>query len=316
MMLQCSKTEAIMPRERKTGPATHPTTSSFLTLLSGWVQQGVESFFATQRILVDVAMRQNALAMKSLREGLSDPQHSPVANLAELALEGTSSFMEAQRILLNLAQQENDIILNGVKERVAGSAPASAVTDLMRRTIDTFLGMQHDFLKTTRKHTLDWLESAQKGKYGVMPMADIAREAMDTFIHAQKKFLDVVAQETARLTTAKEKPVKGMRKIELTKLAREASDAFIDAQKKLLDVVGQQMNVNLKVATRTIESMSPWRLLPMANITGDGVRSFIDAEKTMIESMVRPPRHIAERRTKRTPRHRKAAMAQAAHAVA
>ncbi len=304
-----------MPREMKRGPSTHP--SSFLTLLSGWVQQGVESFFATQRILVDLAMRQNAVAMKSLRDGLSDPEHSPVAILSELAIEGTSSFIEAQRILLALAQQENEIITTGVRERVAGSIPAVAMTDLMRRTIDTFIGMQQDFLKISSKQTLDWLEATRKGKVGGTHMVDLVREAMETFVHAQKKFLDVVSQETTRLTSGK--PEKIVKKTELSKLARDASNAFIEAQKKLLDVAGQQMNVNLKAATRTMELMSPSRLLPMASITGEGVKSFVEAEKALIDSMVKPhngAKHVMERRAKRPPRPRKMAAAAASNAVA
>ncbi len=276
-----------MPRERP-GPATHDHPSSFLTLLSGWVQQGVESFFATQRILVDLAMRQNVVAMKSLREGFSDPEHSPVEILTELAVEGTSSFIEAQRILLNLAQEENNILMNAVKERTAESAPAMAATELVRRTIDTFLGMQQDFLKITSKQTIDWLEATRKGRVGGHHLVDMARESMETFVHTQKKFLDVVAQETAHLTGGRGEKPKAIKKTELSKLAREASNAFIEAQKKLLDVAGQQMNVNLKVATRTLELMNPARLLPMANLTGEGIKSFVDAEKALIGTMVKP----------------------------
>jgi hypothetical protein len=45
--------EVGMPRVSNHAPATYERPSSFVSLLSGWVQQGVESFFATQRILVD-----------------------------------------------------------------------------------------------------------------------------------------------------------------------------------------------------------------------------------------------------------------------
>ncbi len=40
-------------------PAVQHGDSSFVSLLSGWVQQGVENFCADQRILVDLALRQN-----------------------------------------------------------------------------------------------------------------------------------------------------------------------------------------------------------------------------------------------------------------
>ena len=298
-----------MPRA-KPGPATHDRPSSFLTLLSGWVQQGVESFFATQRILVDLAMRQNAVAMKSLREGFSDPQHSPIEILTELAVEGTSSFIEAQRILLNLAQEENNIVLNAVKERTGDSVPAGAATDLVRRSIDTFLGMQLEFLKITSKQTLDWLDATRKGRFAGTHLVDLARDAMQTFVHTQKKFLDVVAQETTHLTSGRAERPRLVRKTELSKLARDASNAFIEAQKKLLDVAGQQMNVNLKVATRTLELMNPTRLLPMANLTGEGIKSFVDAEKALIGTMVKPGvRHMPPRRQARARKMAKAAVA-------
>ena len=304
-----------MPRNNKPGPATHAHPSSFLTLLSGWVQQGVENLFATERTLVDFAMQKSAGAMKSLREGVSAAEHSPVAILTELAVEGTSSFMEVQRILLNLAQHENEIVMGGVKERVSASVPATVTTDLVRRTIDTFIDMHQEFLKITSKQTLDWLEHAAKGKYGGTHAVDLAREAVGTFVDAQKKFLDVIAQETTRLTSGKsEKAAKVVKKTELAKLARDAGNAFIEMQKKLLDIAGHQMNVNLKAATRTLEVIKPSRLLPMANITGEGVKKFVEAEQAAIGSMIKPG--PAERRAKRPYRRRKAATPRAVHAVA
>ena len=313
-----------MPKETKPRPAAHPRPSSLLSLLTGWVQQGVENFFASQRAIVDVALRQNAAAMHKLREGLSDPEHSPLAILSELAIEGTSSFMEAQRILLNLAQQENDIIMNGVKERVAGSTPAVAMTDMVRRSIDTFVKMQEDFLKITSKQTLNWLEAVKAGKgyQGGTHLMELAREGMDTFVQAQKKFLDLITQETSKATAGKhETALKHVKKTEMAKLAREATHAFIDAQKKVLDVVGQQMNVNLKAAARSMELIAPSRLLPMANLTGEGVKSFVDAEKALIESMMKPKNgakvvSMAGRHPRRAPRPRKAEKVQVAHAGA
>jgi hypothetical protein len=307
-----------MPKEVKTGPSSaHAPASSFLSLVSGWVQQGFESFFATQRILVDVAMRQNASAMRTLREGLSDPEHSPAAIMTELAVEGTSSFIEAQRILLNLAQQENEIVMNGVKERVVGSKTAVAMTDVVRRSIETFIEMQQDFLKSTKKHTLEWLESAKDGKpYEGSHLVDLAREGMDKFVAAQKTFLDVIAQETNRMTK-QDTAGKKVKKTELSELAREATNSFIDAQKKLLDLAGQQMNVNLKSATRVMEMMAPSRLLPVTNITGEGVKNFVEAEKALIETVMKPGNGTkAAAKAKRGKRARKGETAKAAHAGA
>lgn len=223
--------------------------------------------------------------------------NSPLDMLTELAVEGTSSLVEAQRTLLDLAQQENEIILNGVKERIGGFLPAVAITDLVRRSLDTLIGMQQELLTTTSKQALQLLELENTGK-GVRTtqMVEFAREGVETFTRAQKKFLDLVAQEAARVTSGKqEHDGRPMKKTELSKLAREAGNAFIEAQKRLLDVMGQQMNVNLDVATRSLGMMSPSKLLPMANLTGEGVRKFMNTETSLIGSFIRPGKKVAGR---------------------
>lgn len=260
----------------------------FLSLMTGWMQQGIESFAATQRLFGEVAMRQNATATKALREGISDPAHSPLNLLADLAIEGTSSFVEAQKILLHLAQEENQIMMNGVKERVADSQRGAAVTDLVRRSLDTLLRMQQDFLKTTSKQTLEWLDAVKTGNPSPQShLVELAQEQMQTFVEAQKNFLDVIAQETARATGEKHQP-KARRKTDLSKLARAATDSFIEAQKRLMDVVNQQVNMNLKAATRTLELASSGNFLPVADFAGEGVKKFMGAEKALIESLVKP----------------------------
>ena len=244
---------------------------------------------------------------------------SPVSILTELAVEGASSFIEAQRILLNLAQQENELIATAVKGQLAGSAPGVAMIDLAKRSLDTFITMHEDFLTSTSKQTMHWIEKVKAGKgYDVAPLTDLAREEWETFTKAQKKFLEVIAQETAKATSGKpDHTTKAVLHEEMPKLAREAANSFIEAQKRLLDVLGQQMNVNLGAATRAMDMLSPARLWPMAKRTGEGVKNFVEGEKAMIESMIKPRKgskvvHAAERR----PMHHKAGKAATAHAAA
>ena len=220
--------------------------------------------------------------------------HSPLSLLTELAVEGTSSLVEAQRTLLNLAKQENDIVLNGVKERISGFMPAVAMTDLVQRSLDTLIGLQQELLTSTNKQALELLESKKGGKgERTAQLVAFAREGVETFTRAQKKFLDGVAQETAKATRGKpEHNGKHVKKTELTQLAREAGNAFVEAQKRLLDVMGQQMNVNLDVASRTLEMMTPSRLLPMANLTSEGVKKFVDRETALIGSIVKPVKKV------------------------
>ena len=87
---------------------------------------------ATQRILVDLAVSQNANAMNVVRSRFTDPDFCPASVVTELAAEGMSNFIEGQKLLLNLAQREYEIVTTGVKERVSGFTPAVADRGLQR----------------------------------------------------------------------------------------------------------------------------------------------------------------------------------------
>jgi hypothetical protein len=297
-----------MPAEaKKAAPHTRP--SSLVSLMLGWVQQGMDSFLATQRILLDFATKKNASVMKGLREGVVDPENSPVAILTELAVEATANFTEAQRILLNLAQQENEIVMNGVKERVGGLPIAATMADRARRGIDTFIEMQQDFLTLFSKHAQRRLQAGMTADTACVTEA--TRDAMEHFVRTQKKFLDVLIQDGAKAKAGDAK-----KKTEVTKLAREAADAFIDTQKKLLDLAGQQVNVNLQAAGRTVDMMRSLRPLPLPNISGEQVKDFIDAEKALLESIVKPKPGSAPKAAAKKRPARKPAAAQAANAGA
>jgi hypothetical protein len=296
-------------------PRTHSRESSFVNLLSGWAQQGVQSFFATQRILLDLAMRQNANLMHSLRQQLSDPNHSPTAILSEAAAERVSNFIEGQKILLELGQKQNEILMSGVKERIGDWPAAQAVSDLLRRSVETFIDMQQEFLKIAGKQTHTWAEAAKTGKpYQTEHLVELARESMDHFVKTQKHFMDVVAEETAKATGSKPHTngAKKVKKTELSQLARHATESFIDAQRKLVDVAGRQMNANVKTAGKTLELLRPFPFLPLAELTREGVKSYVDAQKELMDVMVKPGgehkrAHKVEHRGKRPPKRHTAA---------
>jgi hypothetical protein len=206
--------------------------------------------------------------------------------LTELAVEGASSFIEAQRIFLNLAQQENNLLMNGMKARVGKSTPAVAMTDLVRRSLDTLFNMQQEFLTLTSKQTLHWLEAVQGGKLDQRAhLVGLAREAMEKFVHAHQKLLDVLAEETLKATSGKPERATSGKKTEVAHLAREAGKLFIEAQKKMLDVAGQQMNTNLDAAARAVNTLSPAPLASVTELPARAVRSFLDSEKTLLRTL-------------------------------
>ena len=279
-----------MPRPIKHEPTTHPAReSSFVSLLSGWVQQGVESLLSTQRILVDLAMSQNARAMNFLRERLQDPAFRPASILTEVASEGMSNFIEGQKVLLNLAQKEYEIATRGVKERVGRYTAAAAMTDLMQRSFDTFVNMQQDFLKTADKQTHTWLNAVKAGKpYDPEGLIGLARDSFDTFVRTQKKFLDVVSEEMSKATSGKDSAAKkAVKKTEITELARQATDSFIEAQKKLMSVAGRQSNAQVEAVGKMMDMLSPPPFINWPEMTRASVKSIVDAEKAVIDSVTK-----------------------------
>src|SRR5271166_1734581 len=138
--------------------------SSFNNLLSGWVQQGVENFFATQRILVDLAMRQNGTVVDVMSEKLTAPDFRPVAVVKESAGEGLANFIEGQKLIVELAQRESEILATAVKERVGGFPVTDALVDTVRRSVDTFVEMQLDYLKCASKQVHGRLAAVKAGE--------------------------------------------------------------------------------------------------------------------------------------------------------
>jgi len=270
---------------------THPRESSFVHVLSGWAQQGVQSFFATQRILLDLAMRQNASVMNTLRKQLTDPQHSPTAILSEIAGEGMNNFIEGQKILLELGKQQNHILMSGMKERMGDWPAAQATTDMLRRSVLAFINMQHEFLNSASKQTHSWMESAKAGRpYETKELIAVAREGMENFMKAQKQFLDIIAEETTKATSGKHHngAEKKIKKTELAEVARQATEALMDAQKKLVDVAGRQMHATVKTAGTALELMRPISFVPFAELTREGVKSYVDAQKALMDAVVKP----------------------------
>jgi hypothetical protein len=300
-----------MPAKAKPEPpASGNEPFCLLSLLTDWTRQGTETLFASQRILWDLVMRQNATSMTAVRERLADIGTVPVAAVTEMVGEGVSNLIAMDRVLLHLAQRENEILVGAMQDRTGKSAPAAAVTNFIRRTIDTYVEMQLHFLTLAAKQADEWVDSAKSGKpFDGKALPELAREAVENFVRAQKKYLDVVAEETSNLTNGVTNGGSG-KKTQLAELAREATEAFIDAQKKVLDVYAQQGDVNLKAARTAFEALNPFQPAILKRFSRDTVDNFVTAEKAMLDMMAKPARsasHGDNHSPKKSPPHKRQA---------
>jgi hypothetical protein len=74
------------------------------------------------------------------------------------------------------------------------------------------------------------------------------------------------------------------------------------------------MNANVKTAGKTLELLRPFPFLPLGELTREGVKSYVDAQKELMDVMVKPNgvhkhAHKVEHRVKRSPKRHAAAAA-------
>jgi hypothetical protein len=74
------------------------------------------------------------------------------------------------------------------------------------------------------------------------------------------------------------------------------------------------MNANVKTAGKTLELLRPFPFLPLGELTREGVKSYVDAQKELMNVMVKPgaehkPAHKVAHRAKRSPKKHAAAVA-------
>lgn len=269
--------------------APHAKESPLLAILSGWGQQAVQTLFATQHILLDLAMRQNASIMHAVRQQLADPHHSPAAILSEVAEDGIANFLDGQHILLELGKQQNEILMTAAKERLGDCPKRAALIRLLQRSVENFIHMDEEYLKMTSKQTRNWLQAVKAGKpYESEHMVNFVREGMETFVKAQKRFLDVLADETSQAVNGKHTAEKKGKKTEIPALVKQATESFIEAQKQLVDTAGRQMSANVKTAGKTIDLLKPFPFLPLNELTREAVKSYVDAQKAVMNVVVKP----------------------------
>ena len=274
----------------KTAPAREP---SPLSMFTGWLRHGTESFFASQQILMDLVMRQNAHTIGAFQGRLVEARNIAGAAATEMAGEGISNFIAAQRVLLNLAQRQNEILTAVVRERSGGSAPVEALTDLVSRGIDTVIGMQQHFLTMAARQADEWIDATKAGEpFEGIHLGTLARDSMETFVRSQKKFLDVLAEETVHATGKESNghARAGATKTELTELARQSAEAYIDAQKKLLDVATQQIKVNARTAREAVALMNPLPAETLGELARHTVDGFMESQQALLNLMIKPPR--------------------------
>jgi len=274
-------------RERK---AMHETSPS--GLMTGWARQGVQSFVAAQKILMDLAAQENALLLGMLREGLSMPGKRVGTSIAGIAEKGVENLTAAGKILLDLAAEETAIAVDGVKEGLRLPASAGAVAEVVRHRVGTLVEMQKNLLDATAEHAHAAAESYREGEkvLAVAHVADLARRGIEEFVATEKKFLDLAAEEVGAATKGEkrgQKPHKDRVEV-LTNMAREGAEKYIDTQKKLLDLAIEQLEETAKATKGHREAARKEAQRSWGELTEKSMKNIMSAEKSLLDLAVKP----------------------------
>src|SRR5579872_1312528 len=110
--------------------------------LAGWARQGIESFVAAQKILLDLTAHENALVIGAIRERLNLAKTEPGAKVIYLADKGVENLTAAGKILLDLAAGETALVTEGVNDAFPLPPAAGSVANVIKHRVDTLVDME------------------------------------------------------------------------------------------------------------------------------------------------------------------------------
>ena len=292
-------------REKRETQAASPS-----SLLTGWARQGVQSFVAAQKILMDLAAQENALLIGMVRERLSKPVFRPGSSLAGLAEKGVENLANAGKILLDLAAEETALAVDGMKEGLRLPVAAGTMAEVVRHRVDTFIELQKNFLDATAEQAHAVAESYRTGEAvpAAAKAAELARRGFEDFVESEKKFLDLAAQEVSAATKGDKRTTKPPReRMEvLTKVAREGAEKYIETQKKLMELAIEQLEETTKTGREHKDAVRKEAQPLWGELTDKTVKNFVNAEKSLLDLAMKPgkgPGREDGRKTAR-PRHK------------
>jgi len=259
--------------------------------LAVWARQGIESFVAAQKILLDLTAQQNSLLIGMIRERLSEPGFQPGKALARMADKGVENFTTAGKILLDFAAGETGLMVDGVKKGLKLPAPVGGVAEVFRHRVETLIGLQKRLLDAAAEQTHVVTESYREGKglRALEGVTEFARRGVEEFVETEKEFLDLTAEEVSTvLRGGKEaREPAGDRSKLVSKLAREGVEKYIDAQKKLLELAIQQFEAKGEVERPEAHKKAR---TSFAELTEKSVHNIVAAQKSLMDLAIKPMR--------------------------
>lgn len=266
-------------------PDAEPKTAynSIAGLLGDWIRQGTEGFVAAQKVFLDLAAQQNALALSIVRDrvGFTPPS---ARKLADLGGKTAHTLLDMQRQFLDLVMRENSIFQAGMKTRLA-KTPLSGVAHVLHQSLEQCVGAEKQLLDFVQTQSDGAMDDFGEGKpFDTGRLKEVAREAVNRILDSQKQFLSLLQDQIAKTKEAAEEPA--AETIDLVDMAKQSVDALVETQQKLLDMVTEQVKTNVSFA-REIVAVDA-HPATFSEVVKKSVDSFVAAQKALVDLAAKP----------------------------
>jgi hypothetical protein len=206
------------------------------------VGKSVQNFMEAQRVLLDIAARENHIIVDGLRPGFSG---TPAEGLAEVVRRGIDNFIAAQKLFLDQFEEHTEGTIADYK---AGKGfDKDRLAELAKAGVKDFLDSQKRFIGIIEDEMISDKKRAQIDPAKRVDMFAMAQHSVDALVEAEKRLLDLVSSQV-------ELDVKFVREVMATRpderrtttmpeLMKKSVDSFVAAQKALVDLASKPRRV-------------------------------------------------------------------------
>jgi molybdenum-dependent DNA-binding transcriptional regulator ModE len=226
--------------------------------------EGISNFIAAQRVLLNLAQRQNEILTTVVKERTGGS--APVTAVTDLFSRGVDTVIGMQQHFLSLAARQADEWIDATKN----GEPFEGIhlTALARESMETFVRSQKKFLDVLAEETAHATGKGTNGHTAARKteIAELARQSAEAYIDAQKKLLDVATQQLKVSAKTAREAINAMNPLPaetLGELARHTVDGFVESQQALLNLVMKPRHQAPK-AEAAVERAKPVRKRPAA----------------------------------------------------
>ncbi len=257
--------------------------NSVAGLLGDWIRQGTEGFVAAQKVFLDVAAQQNALALSIVRDrvGFSPP---PAKKVADFTGQHVRTMLDMQRQALDLVLKQNSILQAGLVTRLA-KTPLGGVTEVLHKSLEHFIATQKQLLDAVQTQTEGALQDFADGRpFNSGRLPELGREAVNRFLEGQKQILSVVQE---RIAESKDEPTESaVEALAVVEMAKQSVDALVETQQKLLDIISEQVKVTETFAREVFTS--DVNRATFSDVVKKSMESFTAAQKALVDLAAKP----------------------------